>query len=178
MSTIKKAFLPVHNVLTANRAATVESILPELEALMSAKQGGGGSRANTYLMFDGEPVGVFCYYHKAWFSPEHTEFGQKKNTATGLNNMTTHGLSCWNKQQSEYNKAKDAALSDFQADVIDANKLKDRMAQAEEARTVITSHPDGGFSTLAELVAHYGYDVDADQVAAIDQSRQAALDAE
>ncbi len=175
MSNVKKVFQPMFAVLLANQTATVSDIMPELEALAVAKTGGGGSRANTYLMIDGTCVAQFCYYHKAWFNPEEVDFGTKKTAITGINNMTTHGLSLWNKQRSEYNKVRQDALSDFAADVIDGDELKAIMASAEDAKNAVTEHPAGGFASLTALVENYGFDVDMDTVAAIDESRSAAL---
>lgn len=175
MANIKKVFQPLHALLIANVLAPVESILAEVEQLMEAKTGGGGSRANTYLMLDGTALAVFCYYHKRWFNPETVDFGVKKTNITGLNNFTTHGLSMWNKQRRDFNNAKDEALAAFTEDQINADELKAQMSAADEAKNIIVDHPNKGFATLAELVDHYGFDVDAETVAAIDESRKAAM---
>ena len=63
MST-KKAFVPIVELLEANKNKQVSAILPQIMELTAAKAGGGGrSSSNVRLNDKDEVTHVFCYYH-------------------------------------------------------------------------------------------------------------------
>lgn len=154
MSTIKKAFVEIVDTLQANTNELVGDILPQVIALASAKTGGGGGKATTFHKNeDGQIVGIQCYYHGLWMSPEVVDFGKKASSATGFNSMCKDGVSKWTKQERVAKVAKEQLLQDVANGAVDATDLVDMMAEIEEARVSREAREDGyGFATLEELL--------------------------
>ncbi len=154
MSTIKKAFVEIVETLQANTNELVGDILPQIIALASAKTGGGGGKATTFHKNDdGVIVGVRCYYHGLWMSPEVVDFGKKASSATGFNSMCKDGVSKWTKQERAAKTAKEELLQNVASGDVEASDLAQVMADIEEAREARVAREDGyGFSTLEELL--------------------------
>jgi len=154
MSTIKKAFVEIVETLQANTNELVGDILPQIIALASAKTGGGGGKATTFHKNeDGQIVGVQCYYHGLWMSPEVAEFGKKASSATGYNSMCKDGVSKWTKQERVAKAAKEQLLLDVADGTVDAADLPAVMEEIENARKEREPREDAyGFATLEELL--------------------------
>jgi len=154
MSTIKKAFVEIVETLQANTNELVGDILPQIIALASAKTGGGGGKATTFHKNeDGVIVGVQCYYHGLWMSPEVADFGKKASSATGFNSMCKDGVSKWTKQERVAKAAKEQLLLDVADGTVDAADLPAVMQEIEDARKEREPREDGyGFATLEELL--------------------------
>lgn len=150
---IKKAFTAVHSLLAANQSAVVESLMPQLTELMSAKAGGGGGKATTFHKSeDGTVVAVQCYYFKQWMDPRLVDFGAKAGSATGLNSMCKAGLSAWTKQQAAFRKAKEQLLADVAEGTIAATDIKAKLEELEVQRDTIIDVPADiqAFETLED----------------------------
>ena len=142
MANIKKVFTAISTVLNANLGATVESIMPQLNELMSAKTGGGAGKATTFHKSeDGTVVAVLCYYFKKWMDPRLVDFGTKTGSATGLNTMCKAGLSAWTKQQAEFRKAKEALLSQVAAGEVAPGEIDAKLAELAEVRDSVIEVP-------------------------------------
>lgn len=154
MSTIKKAFVEIIETLQANANELVGDILPQIIALASAKTGGGGGKATTFHKNeDGVIVGVQCYYHGLWMSPEVADFGKKASSATGYNSMCKDGVSKWTKQERVAKQAKEQLLLDVANGDVEASDLPSVMEEIETARKEREPREDGyGFATLEELL--------------------------
>lgn len=133
MATIKKAYVAIVDLLRANKGATVNDILPQVEELCAAKVGTGGGKASTFHRDDeGNVVAIQCYYHKRWFRVDETEFGKKASSASGFNSMSKDGQSKWNKQQAEAKKAEAGLLDQVMAGELAPEDIpgeKERIAQ-------------------------------------------------
>jgi hypothetical protein len=154
MSTIKKAHVEIVELLQANENELVGDILPQIVALASAKTGGGGGKATSFHKNDdGQVVGIKCYYHGVWMSPEVADFGKKASSATGYNSMCKTGVSAWTKQERDAKAASSALLVDVANGDVEAADLAGVMADIEEARIVRVEREDNyGFATLEELL--------------------------
>ena len=153
MSTIKKAFIEIAQILHANENKKVKTILPQLLELMTAKNSGGSDIGKTFMKDDeGSTYAVFCYYHKKWELISDCEYGSKKGTASGLNTMCKEGVSHWTKQQRVAKKAKEQLLADLASGELVIEDLGDAQAKIEEQREVIVPRED-----------EHGYDT-SDQV--------------
>lgn len=158
-SNVKKAFQPIVELMQANPDVKVKTLLPEVLALVSAKKGGGGGKANTFHRdADGAVVAARCYYFNKWFLTSEVEFGAKASSASGLNSMCKLGLSQWTKQQNTAKKAKEQLLTDVASGVVPHSELTERLQQIELERDAIIDLPEGvvGYETLEELQAATG----------------------
>lgn len=153
MTTIKKAYVEIANLLNENANKKVSTILPQLMELMTAKSSGGSDIGKTFLKDDnGEVFAVYCYYHKKWELVELCEYGAKKGTASGLNTMCKEGVSRWTKQQREAKKAKEALLDGVANGDIEVSDLADKQAEIEEARGEIIEREDReGYDSADEV---------------------------
>ena len=133
MSTIKKAFVEIHNILESNQDKKVGELMDQLLELMESKQ-----RDKNHEYRDGK-LYIFCYYHKEWECVDDIEYGSKANTATGYNTMCKIGVNCWTKQQRDFKQAKSALLDKVMSGEIEASELDSEIAKLEEAKnTIIT----------------------------------------
>lgn len=135
MNTIKKQFVELYTILEANKTKKVKDILPELIALMEAKQRETNSRYDD----EGNLTHVYCYYHKTWESIAEVPYGDKKSSSNGLNTMCKEGVKQWTKQQKlikkageELARAKAALVEDLLAGLIDSDRVKELKILAEE----------------------------------------------
>ncbi len=160
MSTIKKQYQELHALLTSaledKPKVQLNTLMPQILALMEAKKGGSDKGSTFIKDADGNVLAVFCYYHKKWELAEHIEYGKKANTATGLNTMCKIGVSCWSKQQRAYSKAKDDLLMQM-AESKDID-LAVELDKAEQARKEVLEHTnqEHSFDTYEEVTAYLG----------------------
>lgn len=131
MTTIKKAYVAIHELLEANQNKKVESLMPQLLELMESKQ-----RDINHKTEDGK-LYIFCYYHKEWECVEDVEYGTKSSTPTGLNTMCKIGVNQWTKQQREFSKAKSDILTKLMNQEISVEDSQELMVEAETMRTSI-----------------------------------------
>lgn len=153
MTTIKKAYIEIANLLNDNKTKKVATILPQLMELMTAKSSGGSDIGKTFLRDDnGEVFAVYCYYHKMWELTSECDFGAKKGTASGLNTMCKEGVSRWTKQQRVAKKTKEALLDGIASGDIEVGDLVEKQAEIEEAKSVVVGREDGqGYLTADEV---------------------------
>ncbi len=153
MTTIKKAYVEIANLLNDNKNKKVSTILPQLLELMTAKNGGGSDIGKTFLKDDnGEVFAVYCYYHKQWELVSECEFGAKKGTASGLNTMCKEGVSRWTKQQRKAKKAKEQLLDAVASGEIEVSDLADKQAEIEKAKSEVVARGDGqGYASAEEV---------------------------
>jgi len=153
---IKKAYAEIVEVLQSNLSATVESVLPQILALASAKTGSGGGKATTFHRNEaGDVVAVFCYYFKQWMDPRIAEFGAKSNSPTGFNSMCKEGVNKWTKQQREQKNAEAGLLEKVASGELAPSDIAAAQAEIAEQAKRIEPREDGyGFDTLEECLAH------------------------
>jgi len=156
---IKKAFIPLVELLEANKGKTVSSIMEKVLELTSAKAGGGGRASNTVHKNDaGDVTHVFCYYHKKWEELAKVEYGKKASSPTGYSNMCKEGTAAWTKQQRDAKKGKDDLLASVAAGETKATDIKARMEEIEKDRGKVvrredkhgTDSPPGGETKATE----------------------------
>lgn len=154
MSTIKKAYVAIVDLLRANEDARVGDILPNVIELAAAKTGAGGGKATAFHRDEnGEVVAIRCYYHKLWMNPAHAEFGKKATSPTGLNNMCKDGVSKWTKQQREIKQAEGELLSRVTAGELAIEDIgAEQEAIAEHAQRIEPREDGYGFETLEECL--------------------------
>lgn len=153
MTTIKKAYQPILNLLEANPDAKVKTLLDQVRELASAKSAGGGAATTFHKDEAGNVVAIKCYYHQRWMNPTLAEFGKKANSASGYNPMSKDGLSKWTKQQSIFKKTKEQLLDDVANGTLQPADIAARLQEAEAARDAIVPREDGyGFETLEECL--------------------------
>lgn len=158
MTTIKKQYTEIFELLQANQNRKVSTLMPELVALMQAKSGGSDIGKTFLKDEEGNTYAVFCYYHKRWelVGDNAIAYGAKANTATGLNTMCKEGVSNWSKQQRLYKKAKDALLEQVADQTITADELPAKLNELEEERKAIVAHSleaEFTYETAEELQA-------------------------
>ena len=147
MTTIKKVYQEIFELLNSNQSVKVSKLLPELIELMSAK-----TNQETSYKVDGKVVAVFCYYHKVWELVSEHEYGSKSSTNTGLNTMCKVGVSNWTKQQRLAKNAQELLLNGLADGSVTLDQIQTKKDEIESARNVIV--PIEGklsFGTLAEL---------------------------
>ena len=154
-TTIKKAFVPIISLLTANPTAQVSDILDQAIELTQAKSGGGGGKATAFHKNEeGVVIAILCYYHKLWMNPQEVDFGKKASSATGYNSMCKDGVSKWTKQQSVAKQAKNQLLDDLAKGEVSSDNLPTLLADIEAERNAIIPREDAyGYATLEDLIA-------------------------
>lgn len=133
MTTIKKDYVAIVELLQANTGKKVEDILPLVLELVSAKTIQSTTRYNDKK----ELTHVFCYYHKVWEEVAKVPYGAKAGTKTGLNTMCKLGTSCWTKQQAEAKKAKADLLTQVGLGKVPAEEIPTKLAEIEAKRQAI-----------------------------------------
>lgn len=156
MTKIKKAYLPIYELLEANQDALVADILPQVVELASAKVGAGGGKASTFHKIEDRVVAIFCYYHKKWMNPEVVAFGAKATSPTGLNNMCKDGANKWSKQNREAKLAEAELLNRVTAGELDVADIPAEQDRIKEESKRIVPFEGEAFDTLEELLEHYG----------------------
>lgn len=156
MAQIKKAFQPIMSLLAANMSATVGDIYEQALALTKAAVGAGGGSPTTFHRDEaGNVVAVRCAYFGKWFKPSEMPFGEKKNSASGLNPYSKEGMSKWTKQLAEANKARESLLDrvasgEIAPDAIEAEKLA---IEENRARIEAQESDAVAYDTLEDLLA-------------------------
>lgn len=135
--TIKKVYSELFEVLEANQNKKVETILPQLLELMSAKT----SNKNFVTDDKGQVTHIYCYYHKKWESVEH--YGLKKSSPSGYNSMCKEGVNQWTKQQRDFKKGQENLLTQLSSGELSTDKLQDELVKLEEKRKEIVPRKDG-----------------------------------
>lgn len=157
MSTIKKAYVSLIDLLQASADMLVSDILPQAIELASAKTGAGGGKATTFHKNEaGETVAIKDYYFGLWFDPRVVDFGVKASSPTGLSNMSKEGTSKWNKGQAAFKKATASLLDRVTAGelaVEDIASEKDRLAEEAKEIVAFEAIPGYGFETLEDCLA-------------------------
>lgn len=93
MTSVKKQYQEIVDFLEANANKKVATIMPQILEMTKAKV----RQSTVKYDDDGNPIAIFCYYHKQWEAVEH--FGKKSSTKSGYNTMCKTGVSEWTKQQ-------------------------------------------------------------------------------
>ncbi len=131
MTTIKKGYLPIYNILIENEDKNVSEIMDLLIPIMVSQQ-----RDKNH--FDDEHgLWIFCYYHKEWELTAQVEYGKKTNTATGLNSMCKVGTNQWTKQQRDFKKAKADLLDEVGSGSLEVINLQSRIEELEDDKNLI-----------------------------------------
>jgi len=131
MTTIKKGFVELHKILVSNKDKKVSTIMDQLIEIMESQQ----RDRNHYE--DEHGLWVFCYYHKEWELVQQVEYGNKVNTATGLNSMCKVGTNQWTKQQRDFKKSKSELLNQVADGTLAIEDINEEIAKLEEAKNVI-----------------------------------------
>ena len=150
-TTVKKGFESIVALLNANKNKKVETIMPQLLELVSAQK-----RKTNGLYYNNVLIGKFCWYHKQYELFDEVEFGLKKHSTDGYNQMCKLGVNQWTKAQRDA-KAQEASLlalvisgelaaSDLQAKLDEINAQKDAI---DESTKPI------GYSTEEEAINAY-----------------------
>lgn len=137
---IKKAFLDLHTLLTANQAVVVGDIMDQITELCSGK-GAGGASSTVHRDAEGNVVAILDYYFKKWLPIEFVEFGAKANSSTGLNTMCKLGTSFWTKQQRDFKKGKENLLELVSAGEVAPTEIQEHLDRLEEERSFIADYP-------------------------------------
>lgn len=149
MTTIKKSFVEVFEILNSNQNKKVKDVLELLLPLMESQQ-----RDKNHFT-DEHGLWVFCYYHKEWELTTQVEYGQKVNTATGLNSMCKVGTNQWTRQQREFKKAKADMLDKVAKGEISPNEIDSEIAKLEEEKNrivpLLESHWDEALQDPRQL---------------------------
>lgn len=128
MSTVKKNFESIYQLLLDNQNKKVSAILPQLVELMEPKVAAKTHKVDE----EGNVTHVFCYYHKEWEAVSEVPYGKKASTTTGLNTMCKEGVSNWTKQQRELKVTKEDILTKVASGEIQPQDLPELLTQAEE----------------------------------------------
>ena len=153
MSTIKKAYVAIVELLQANEDEAVSSILPQVIAIASAKAGGGGGATTSHKDEAGNVIAVRCFYFGKWMDPAEVEFGKKASSSTGLNSMCKEGVSLWTKQQRAAKAAKEQLLTDVAAGIVESSDLTTLLQDIEDERNLVAEFEGVAYDTLEELLA-------------------------
>jgi hypothetical protein len=147
--TIKKAYADIISYLEANMEQTVADVLPTVVSMASAKVGGGKSSSNHAVDADGNPIYIFCYYHKKWEPLAEIEYGTKKGTSTGFNTMCKEGVSQWTRQNNAAKQAAANLLKQVANGEVSPAEIPAKQAEIEAERAQILPHSSGiGFDEL------------------------------
>ena len=131
MTTIKKVYSEVFEILNSNQNKKVKDIMTDLLEVMQSQQ----RDKNHYE--DEHGLWIFCYYHKDWELTSQVEYGRKANTATGLNSMCKVGTNAWTKQQREFKKFKSELLDKVAAGGISTDQIESEIQRLEEEKSKI-----------------------------------------
>ena len=131
--TIKKQYIEIVALLEANKNKKVSTVLADVLALCESKNGGDTFIKND----DGITIAIKCYYFKKWFWLDKTEFGVKKNTASGYNTMSKLGNSLWTKQQRVAKKAREHLLDQVVCCALDPSELNEQLMLIEDTRKLV-----------------------------------------
>lgn len=149
MTTVKKDFEQVYNLLMANQNKKVSTIMDQVLELMAKKSGD----KTFFTDEEGKVQIIYCYYHKKFEVVTEVEYGAKASSASGLNTMCKEGVSAWTKQQ----RAKKKAQEDLLSRVASGEELDLQVALADietEAKAIKPrADQHGSFDSLEEAWA-------------------------
>ena len=131
MTTIKKGFVEIYNILVNNEDVLVSEILDQLVPIMESQQ-----RDKNHFE-DEHGLWIFCYYHKVWELTSQVEYGKKVNTATGLNSMCKVGTNQWTKQQRDFKASKSDLLEQVANETLNVEDIKAKIEELEEVKDTI-----------------------------------------
>lgn len=153
MTNIKKVFTEVNALLELNKDQLVNTLMPQLLALMSTKVG-GSEIGSTHLKDEqGNVIAIYCYYHKRWELLSLHTYGLKAGSTTGYNSMCKLGVNQWTTQQRLAKKAKEQLLTKLQSGELTLELLPAEQDAIESQRNSIVyadNYPIA-FDTLEEL---------------------------
>ncbi len=139
----KKAFVPIVELLEANKQKTVSAVLPQILEMCAAKAGGGGRSSSKVINDkDGNVTHIFCYYHEKWEDVTVAEYGKKASSPTGFSNMCKEGTASWTKQQRDAKNAKDTLLAEVAAGTVKPGDIAKQMEEIEKTRGKIKARED------------------------------------
>lgn len=149
MSTIKKDFVAIVELLEANKGKKVKDILEHVLELTSAKT------TRTFFKNEANEVTVvYCYYHKKFEVVAKADYGQKAGTPSGLNSMCKEGINQWTKQQRIAKLARETLLNEVASGKVQASDLHLKLAEIDVEKSVIVARQDRhGFDSLDEALA-------------------------
>lgn len=128
MSTVKKDFVELVELLEANKDKKVSTIMGEILELATSKK-----KSKTFKVDEnGNITEIFCYYHKEWEPVEW--YGKKSSSTTGYNTMCKTGVNQWTRQQAEAKKAKEKLLEDFAEGKVSQEEIKEKLEEIEIRR--------------------------------------------
>ena len=136
MTTIKKGFVEIYNILVKNEDVLVSDIMSQLVPIMESQQ-----RDKNHFE-DEHGLWIFCYYHKVWELTSQVEYGKKVNTATGLNSMCKVGTNQWTKQQRDFKASKSDLLEQVANETLNVEDIKAKIEELEEVKDTIVSLQD------------------------------------
>lgn len=128
MTTIKKVYAEVFEILNSNQNKKVKDVMADLLEVMEAQQRDKNHREDEHGLW------IFCYYHKEWELTSQVEYGRKANTATGLNSMCKVGTNQWTKQQREFKKFKSELLDKVASGEISPDQIEIEIQRLEEEK--------------------------------------------
>ena len=137
MSTIKKGYVEVYNILVENQDKEVSEIMDLVVPIMESLQ-----RDKNHYRDDDGNLYIFCYYHKQWEMVKQVEYGLKANTATGFNSMCKVGTNQWTRQQREFKKSKSDLLDEVSQGLIEPSDIQERIEVLEDEKDNILSLSD------------------------------------
>jgi len=146
---IKKAYIELVDFLETNSNKKVSTIIDEIIVMCESKT----QSSTTMRDADNNVIAIFCYYHKQWELINEVEYGNKANSATGLNTMCKIGVSLWTKAQREAKKANAAILTGVIDGTIAREDIANEQLAIEAKRIAIdkTNLPKG-FASEFELI--------------------------
>lgn len=152
MTTVKKIFQPMVDLLEANKDVKVSKLMDQILELTAAKAARSGG--STFLKdAQGNAVAILDYYFKRWMpliGDKAVEFGAKAGTATKFNVMCKEGVSLWTKAQRDAKNASADLLKKVASGEIKPNEIAAHQAAIEEARKSIQA-TELGFATIEEV---------------------------
>lgn len=150
MTTIKKDFVAIVELLEANKGKKVKEILEQVLELASAKT------TRTFFKNEaGEVTVVYCYYHKKFEVVAKADYGQKAGTPSGLNSMCKEGVNQWTKQQRIAKLAREALLNEVASGTVQPSDLAFKLAEIDADKSIIVARQDNhGFDSLEEALAN------------------------
>ena len=131
MTTIKKGFVEVYNILIANEDKKVSSIIDQLMPIFESLQRDKNHRTTEH------GLEIFCYYHKQWELVKQVEYGKKVNTATGLNSMCKVGTNQWTKQQRDFKADRANLLGLVALGELAVEDINSKIEELDDVRTSI-----------------------------------------
>ena len=148
---IKKVFVPIIDLLTANADNLPEGLLDEIKTMCSAQRNRSGS--NFIKDSKGKVVAICCSYFERWMplvGKKAVEFGAKAGSPTGLSGMSKEGSKHWSKQNRERKNSTLAMVTDLKSGKLEVADIAKRESEIEKAFKKVED-TDLGFKTREEV---------------------------